>query len=98
MKICFFKSFYNRLYIVAMVPNYGPRKFLKSRYGPSFKRVGPPWSMVYALNRRNLIGVLSCEKVYQENIAIHVTVGKNQRAQENKILSTEFYGLSRKKF
>ena len=35
--------------------------------------------------------------VYQENITTHVTVGIEQRAQENKTLSTVFCGLSRKK-
>ena len=39
----FSNCFYNRLYIVAMVLNYSPQKFLKSRYGPSLKKDRRPW-------------------------------------------------------
>ena len=46
MRYDFSNCLYDRLYIVAIVLNYGPRKLLKSRYGPSLnlKKAGRPWS------------------------------------------------------
>ena len=42
--VTFSNCFHNFcLHIVATVLNYYPRKFLKSRCGPSLKKVGRPW-------------------------------------------------------